>query len=91
VRWDRLGRIAMLVVLAGLAYLYIGAVLSYITTYRDSQAHQATIHKLLRENAALKARRSVLLRPSTLERAARQMGMIRPDERPYIIQGLPRR
>jgi cell division protein FtsB len=81
----------MLVVLAGLAYLYIGAVVSYITTYRDSQAHQAAIHRLLKENAALKAQRRVLLRPSTLERSARQLGMIRTDERPYVIQGLPRR
>jgi cell division protein FtsB len=91
VRWDRVGRIAMLMVLLGLAYLYIGAVLSYITTYRTSKAHQAAIHQLQRENAVLKAQRATLLRTSTLERAARAQGMIRPGERPYIIQGLPRR
>jgi cell division protein FtsB len=81
----------MLMVLLGLGYLYIGAVLSYITTYRDSQSHQAAIHRLERENTALKAQRASLLRTSTLERAARELGMIRPGERPYIIEHLPRR
>jgi len=91
VRWDRLGRIAMLIVLLGLAYLYIGAVRSYIGTYLDSSHRQATISQLRHENAQLRALRNTLLRPSTLERDARALGMIKPTERPYIIQGLPAR
>lgn len=81
----------MLIVLLGLAYLYIGAVRSYIGTYLDSSHRQATISRLRRENSQLRAHRNLLLRPSTLERAARELGMIRPNERPYIIQGLPAR
>jgi cell division protein FtsB len=91
VRWDRLGRIAMLIVLLGLAYLYIGAVRSYIVTYLDSGHRQAVISRLRHENSQLRARRNTLLRPSTLDREARDLGMIRPNERPYIIQGLPAR
>jgi cell division protein FtsB len=88
VRWDRLGRIAMLVVLAGLAYLYVGAVRSYITTYRQSNAHHDLIVRLERENAQLSAKRGMLMRASTLQRDARELGMIAPGERPYIVQGL---
>jgi len=91
VRWDRLGRIAMLIVLLGLAYLYIGAARSYVGSYMDSSHRRVVISRLRHEDSQLRARRNMLLRPSTLEHSARALGMIRPSERPYIIQGLPPR
>jgi cell division protein FtsB len=89
VRWDRLGRIAMLVVLLALLYLYLGAARSYLSTSQQAHQHRADIHRLQADNARLRARRAALQRAGTLEQEARQLGMIRPGERPYILEGLP--
>jgi cell division protein FtsB len=89
VRWDRVGRIAMLLVLIALLYLYLGAARSYFSTTRQAHQHRADIRRLEAGNARLRARRSALERAGTLEQEARQLGMIRPGERPYILEGLP--
>ena len=89
VRWDRVGRIAMLVVLLALVYLYFGAARSFLSTYSEAQHRRGEVTQLERANAALRARRAALHSPSTLEREARQLGMVRPGERAYVIQGLP--
>ncbi|HEX2017196.1 MAG TPA: septum formation initiator family protein [Solirubrobacteraceae bacterium] len=89
VRWDRVGRIMMLVVLVVLVYLAVGPVRSLISTYHAAQQHRAEISRLERENAQLRLRRAALHSPVTLEREARKLGMIRPGERAYVIDGLP--
>ncbi|TMK38954.1 MAG: hypothetical protein E6G56_12775 [Actinobacteria bacterium] len=89
VRWDRLGRIAMLLVLLALLYLYLGAARSYLSSTQQAHRQGADIRRLESDNARLRARRSALERPSALEQEARQLGMIRPGERPYVIEGLP--
>jgi cell division protein FtsB len=89
VRWDRVGRIAMLLVLIALLYLYLGAARSYLSTTRQAHQQRADIHRLEADNARLRARRTALERTATLEQEARQLGMIRPGERPYILEGLP--
>jgi len=89
VRWDRVGRIMMLVVLVALVYLAVGPVRSLIGAYHSAAQHRAEIGRLAHENARLRLRRSALHSPVTLEREARRLGMIRPGERAYVIQGLP--
>jgi cell division protein FtsB len=90
IRWDRVGRVALLLVLLLLVYLYVGPVRSWWSTWQDSKAKRAEIVRLERENAALRARRAALQNPRALEREARKMGMVRPDERPFVVRGLPR-
>jgi cell division protein FtsB len=89
VRWDRVGRIALLFVLAMLLYLYIGPARSYLTAFRESKERRAEVTRLERENARLRARKADLERPGTVEVEARRLGMIRPGERPYVVRGLP--
>lgn len=89
VRWDRLGRIALLCVLAGVVYLYIGPTSNWISTYRESQARKAVVAELRAENERLKARRAELRKPETLEAEARRLGMVRAGEKPFIVEGLP--
>ena len=57
----------------------------------DSQAQQqlAIVHRLSRENAKLVQERNALNDPSTIERDARALGMVRPGEHPYVVTGLP--
>ena len=90
IRWDRIGRWAMLMLIGGVLLLYIGPAHRWYVTWRDARAKHAAVEELRAANAKLRARRDALLRTSTLEREARRLGMVRPGERPYVIEGLPR-
>jgi cell division protein FtsB len=90
IRWDRVGRVALLLVLLLIVYLYVGPVRSWWTTWQDSKAKQAQVQRLERENAQLRARKAALGTPQALEREARRIGMVRPDERPFVVGGLPK-
>jgi cell division protein FtsB len=91
IRWDRVGRVALLLVLLLIVYLYVGPVRSWWSTWQDSKAKQAQVQRLERENAQLRARKAALGTPQALEREARRIGMVRPDERPFVVRGLPDR
>ena len=90
VRWDRIGRLALLFVLIGLLYLYVGPARSYWTTFHTAKAKKAEVVKLERENTRLRARQKALHQTSTLETEARRLGMVRPGEVPYVVRHLPR-
>jgi cell division protein FtsB len=89
IRWDRLGRIALLFVAVLVLYLYIGPTRSWVTTYKQSKQRKAEVAALKRENAHLTARRDQLRKASTLETEARSLGMVRGGEKAYVISGLP--
>ena len=89
VRWDRVGRMAMIAVGLVLLYLYAGAIRSLFVTRSAAATRRAQVVALERQNADLRRRRAALHSPATLEAAARQLGMVRPGERGYVIQGLP--
>lgn len=89
VRWDRVGRLAMLMVLFILLLLYIGPARSWWSKYNEAKHQRANVSRLERENAALRAQRAALARPTTVEAEARKLGMVRRGERSYIVQGLP--
>ena len=91
VRWDRIGRVALLVVLVGVLALYVRPTLSWIGAWQESKARQAEVQRLAQENRRLKARRAALRNPQVVEREARRLGMVRPGERPYIVAGVSRR
>ena len=90
VRWDRLGRIALLLVLLGVLALYVKPVLSWWSTREESQKRGAEVSALEAENERLRKRRAELKDPRMLEQEARQLGMIKPGERAYVVEGLPR-
>jgi cell division protein FtsB len=90
IRWDRVGRVALLVVLAGLVLLYVGPARSYISTFKESKARRAEVLSLERENSKLLGRRAALGRPDAVEREARRLGMVKPGERAYVVRGLPK-
>jgi cell division protein FtsB len=90
IRWDRVSRVALLVVLLVLVYLYAGPARSYWTTVHEAKQRRAEVAVLKRENLRLRARRDALQGSSALEREARRLGMVRPGERPYVLQHLPK-
>jgi cell division protein FtsB len=89
VRWDRLGRIALLFVLAALLYLYLSAGVHMFSTWSQERRDNAAVAALKREHARLARQHEALGRQATLEAEARQLGMIKPGEQPYVITGLP--
>jgi cell division protein FtsB len=89
VRWDRVGRIALLCVLLGIVALYIGPARSYWSALGESKTKRAEVQRLQREHDRLQARRKALSQPETLEREARKLGYVLPGEKAYVIEDLP--
>ncbi len=88
-RWDRAGRLLLLLVLVGIVSLYVGPLHSYWSTRHEAQAKRNAVQRLQDENARLRERRTALRAKGTMEKEARKLGMVRPGERPYSVSGLP--
>ena len=89
VRWERVGRVALLLVLFTVAGLYVQHALAYLSVRSQSQRQQAIVSGLKRDNARLLQQQRSLKDPATIVLDARQLGMVRPGERPYVVTGLP--
>jgi cell division protein FtsB len=89
VRWDRLGRIAMLCLLVALAYLYLSAGIRIYSTWRQAHSDRAQVAALEREHTVLQRQHEALGRHGTVEEEARRLGMMHAGEQPYVIPGLP--
>ena len=90
IRWDRLGRWALLFVLGLVLYLYIGPATSWVATWKEAREKRAEVATLRAENERLRERRDALKRQSSLEREARRLGMVKAGERMYVVEGLPK-
>jgi cell division protein FtsB len=88
IRWDRLGRRALIGVFALVLYLYIGPAARWVTTYREAKQKRAEVAALQAENRGLRAKRAALKAPGSLERQARALGMVKAGEKLYVVQGL---
>jgi hypothetical protein len=89
VRWDRVGRIALLAVLGALLYLYLSAGVRLFTTWSAEHRDNAVVAALEREHAQLARQHASLGRQGTLEAEARRLGMTKAGEQPFVITGLP--
>jgi cell division protein FtsB len=90
IRWDRLGRLALLVTLFVILMLYISPAKHGWQQSRTAGAQKQELEDLTGENRTLKNRVRALRDPGALEREARRLGMVRQGERAYVIEGLPR-
>jgi cell division protein FtsB len=88
IRWDRVGRIALLVVLGVILLLYVSPLLHWVGRSRVAAEQRTELRSLERDNARLRSRIGQLRDPDVLEREARGLGMVRRGERPYVIEGL---
>ena len=86
IRWDRLGRWALIVVLGLVLYLYIGPALTWVSTYKEAGRKRAEVAALKAENKRLRDRRRYLRDPASLEREARRLGMVKAGEKSYVVQ-----
>ena len=89
IRWDRLGRVAMLLVLVALVFLYLSAGAHMLSSWKQSRHDHATVAAMEREHLTLLRQHNLLSSQSNLEIQARQLDMMRPGERPYVVSHLP--
>jgi cell division protein FtsB len=85
VDWERVGRIALVLVLFAILVLYVNPVVNFIDAWRDSRSESAQLAQLKDENATLRERAEILSEPDAAERGARKLGMIEPGERSVVI------
>jgi hypothetical protein len=88
VNWDRVGRVALTLVLAAVLYSYLNPAIDFVKTYTATTAAKAQLHELLHENRRLHDRIQSAGNPVVVERKARGMGMVAEGETPVVLRGL---
>ncbi len=89
IRWDRVGRTALLLVLGVILLLYIPPAMRWFEQRQTAGRQSAELQELQREHEELQARLESLRGPDAVEREARRLGMVRLGERPIVIENLP--
>ena len=89
IRWDRVGRIALLTTLVVIVFSYASPARQWIRQSGTNSHQKQELSDLGRENRNLKRRLHNLRDPGALEREARRLGMVRQGERSYVIENLP--
>jgi cell division protein FtsB len=88
IHWDRLGRVALLIVLAAVLLSYINPVVNFVDAWKDNRTEKAQLRELAAENERLRERIGVVDGPAAAEHAARRIGMVAEGEGAYVIKGL---
>jgi cell division protein FtsB len=89
IRWDRVGRVALLATLIVIVLSYASPARHWIKQSGTARHQQEELGELTEENRHLKRRLRALRDPGALEREARRLGMVRVGERSYVIENLP--
>ena len=86
-KWDRVGRIALTLVLVAVLYSYLGPSVDFVKTYTGTTAAKAKLHGLLKEDRRLHNRIQSADDPLVVDREARAQGMVAEGETPVVIRG----
>jgi hypothetical protein len=88
IQWDRVGRIALTVVLAAVLYSYLNPAINFVKTYTATTEAKAKLHVLLDENRRLHQRVQSADDPIVIDRKGRAQGMVSEGEIPIVVRGL---
>jgi hypothetical protein len=90
IQWDRVGRVALVIVLFLVLASYVGPSINFFDAWRGSKSEQSHLAELRQENARLHQRAEELKGPDAAEREARKLGMIDTSagEAPFVVKGL---
>jgi cell division protein FtsB len=88
IRWDRLGRIALVLVLFGVMVSYLNPLVNLVEAWQGSKSSDAQLAQLKQERLELTQQLREVSSPAALEREARRLGMVKPGEHAYIVHGL---
>jgi hypothetical protein len=87
IKWDRVGRIALTVVLFAVLYSYLHPSIDFVKTYTGTSAAKEKLHGLLKENRQLHNRIQSSDDPMVIQHEARAQGMVAEGEKPVVIGG----
>jgi hypothetical protein len=87
IKWDRVGRIALTLVLAAVLYSYLNPAINFVKTYTGTTAAKAKFHDLLRENKALHRKIQSSDDPQVVGQQGRAQGMVAEGEKPLVVRG----
>jgi hypothetical protein len=87
IKWDRVGRVALTLVLVAVLYSYFGPSIDFVKTYTGTTAAKAELHGLLKENRRLHDRIQSADDPLVVDHEARAQGMVAEGETPVVIRG----
>jgi hypothetical protein len=88
IHWDRVGRVALTLVLFAVLYSYLNPVIDFVKTYTATTAARIQLHEAQHENTRLHWRIQHADDPITLDAEARAEGMVAPEETPLVVRGL---
>ena len=86
IRWDRVGRWALICVFALVIYLYIGPARTWMSTYAEAKRKRDDVASLRAQNERLRERKQRLERNGAVELEARKLGMVKAGEKLYVVQ-----
>ena len=86
IRWDRVGRWALICVFAFVLYLYIGPARTWVTTYAEAKRKRDEVAQVRAQNERLRARKHDLEQAGAVELEARRLGMVKAGEKLYVIK-----
>lgn len=88
IHWDRVGRVALTLVLAAVLYSYLNPVIDFVKTYTATTDARIQLHEVQHENSRLHWRVQHADDPIVLSAKARAQGMVAPEETPMVVRGL---
>ena len=86
IRWDRVGRWALICVFAFVIYLYIGPARTWLSTYAEAKRKREDVANLRAQNERLRDRKHQLARKGAVELEARKLGMVKAGEKLYVVR-----
>jgi cell division protein FtsB len=86
IRWDRVGRWALICVFAFVIYLYIGPARTWVSTYGEAKRKREEVAKLRERNEDLREQKRQLKRRGAVELEARKLGMVKAGEKLYVVE-----
>jgi cell division protein FtsB len=89
IRWDRLGRIALLAVFVLVAGIGVQGVRGYLSTHAQAEQQMSVVQNLQRQNRKLSQLQRSLQNPQTIVLDARALGMVGSGEQSFAVTGLP--
>ena len=89
IRWDRLGRFALLITLVVIVLSYLSPARHWLQQSGTAGRQKQELSALKTQKVKLQSRLKALRDPGALEREARHLGMVRVGERAYVIENLP--
>jgi cell division protein FtsB len=88
IRWDRFGRIVLVLVLFVVIASYVGPSLHVFQSWQESRSAQEQLAAAKGENAELSRKAKMLESDAAVMAEARKLGLVGASEQAYVLDGV---